>query len=95
MVELTHYFLNFFKEETCGKCTTCREGVKKMCEIFEEICQGNGELEDLALLEKMSQPMIDGSLCALGKTIPNAVMSTIKHFKNEYKDYITNKKVSN
>ena len=95
MVELTHYFLNFFKEETCGKCTTCREGVKKMCEIFEEICQGNGELEDLALLEKMSQPMIDGSLCALGKTIPNAVMSTIKHFNNEYKDYIKNKKVAN
>jgi NADH:ubiquinone oxidoreductase subunit F (NADH-binding)/(2Fe-2S) ferredoxin len=92
MVELAHYFLNFFKDETCGKCTTCREGVKKMCEIFDEICQGNGEMEDLVLLERMSQPMIDGSLCALGKTIPIAVMSTIKHFKNEYKDYIKGKK---
>lgn len=92
MVDLAHYFLNFFKEETCGKCTTCREGVKKMCEILDEICQGNGEPEDLALLEKMSQPMIDGSLCALGKTIPNAVMSTIKHFKSDYKDYMEGKR---
>jgi len=94
MVELARYFLSFFKEETCGKCTTCREGVKKMHEILEEICQGRGEMEDIALLEKMSQPMSDGSLCALGKTIPNAVISTIKHFRNEYKDYITGKKVS-
>lgn len=94
MVELARYFLNFFKEETCGKCTTCREGVKKMYEILEEICQGNGELEDLTLLEKMSQPMIDGSLCALGKTIPNSVMSTIKHFKNEYMDCIEGKRAS-
>lgn len=95
MVELTRYFLSFFKDETCGKCTTCREGIKKMYEILEEICQGNGEMEDLALLEKMSQPMIDGSLCALGKTIPNAVLSTIKHFKNEYRDYIKGKKAAN
>jgi len=95
MVELARYFLSFFKEETCGKCTTCREGVKKMHEILEEICQGRGEMEDITLLERMSQPMIDGSLCALGKTIPNAVMSTIKHFRNEYRDYIKGKKVSN
>ena len=94
MVELAHYFLTFFKEETCGKCTTCREGVKKMCEILEEICQGYGEMEDLAILERMSQPMIDGSLCALGKTVPNAVTSTIKYFKNEYKDHIKGKKAS-
>jgi NADH:ubiquinone oxidoreductase subunit F (NADH-binding)/(2Fe-2S) ferredoxin len=95
MVDLARYFLNFFKEETCGKCTTCREGVKKMYEILDEICQGRGEMEDLDLLEKMSQPMIDGSLCALGKTIPHAVTSTIKHFKNEYKDYIKGKKAAN
>jgi len=91
MVELARYFLNFFKEETCGKCTICREGAKKMYEILDEICQGHGEMEDITLLENMSQPMIDGSLCALGKTIPNAVMSTIKHFRNEYKDYIKGK----
>jgi NADH:ubiquinone oxidoreductase subunit F (NADH-binding)/(2Fe-2S) ferredoxin len=95
MVELTRYFMSFFKEETCGKCTTCREGVKKIHEILEEICQGHGEMEDIPLLERMSQPIIDGSLCALGKAIPNAVLSTIKHFKNEYKDYIKGKKVSN
>ena len=91
MVDLARYFLNFFKEETCGKCTTCREGVKKMHEILEEICQGRGEMEDLTLLEKMSQPMIDGSLCALGKTAPHAVTSTITHFRNEYRDYIKGK----
>jgi NADH:ubiquinone oxidoreductase subunit F (NADH-binding)/(2Fe-2S) ferredoxin len=95
MVDLARYFLNFFKEETCGKCTTCREGVKKMYEILDEICQGRGEMEDLDLLEKMSQPMIDGSLCALGKTVPHAVTSTIKHFKNEYTDYIKGKKAAN
>jgi NADH:ubiquinone oxidoreductase subunit F (NADH-binding)/(2Fe-2S) ferredoxin len=95
MVDLARYFLSFFKEENCGKCTTCREGVKRMHEILEEICQGRGEMEDIALLERMSQPMIDGSLCALGKTVPNAVTSTIKHFKNEYKDYIKGKKALN
>ncbi len=95
MVDLARYFLNFFKEETCGKCTTCREGVKKMYEILDEICQGRGEMEDLDLLEKMAQPMIDGSLCALGKTVPHAVTSTIKHFRNEYSDYIKGKKAAN
>jgi len=88
MADLAHYFLTFFKEETCGKCTTCREGVKKMCEIVGEICQGRGAMEDLTLLERMSQPMIDGSLCALGKTVPIAVTSTMKHFKNDYSAYI-------
>lgn len=95
MVDLARYFISFFKDETCGKCTTCREGVKKMYEILEEICQGSGEMEDIDLLEKMSQPMIDGSLCALGKTVPKAVTSTIKHFKNEYQDYIKGKKAAN
>ena len=88
MADLAKYFLTFFKEETCGKCTTCREGVKQMCEIVEEICQGRGSMDDLKLLEKMAQPMIDGSLCALGKTVPTSVTSTIKHFKNDYKEYI-------
>ncbi len=88
MADLARYFLTFFKQETCGKCTTCREGVKKMCEIVGEICQGRGTMEDLTFLEKMAQPMIDGSLCALGKTVPTAVTSTIKHFKNDYKEYI-------
>ena len=88
MADLAQYFLTFFKQETCGKCTTCREGVKKMCEIVGEICQGRGTMEDLTFLEKMAQPMIDGSLCALGKTVPTAVTSTIKHFKNDYKEYI-------
>jgi NADH:ubiquinone oxidoreductase subunit F (NADH-binding)/(2Fe-2S) ferredoxin len=95
MADLAHYFLTFFKEETCGKCTTCREGVKKMCDIVEEICHGRGEMEDLTLLERMSQPMIDGSLCALGKTVPIAVTSTIKHFKNDYSEYIKGTKASN
>jgi len=88
MADLAQYFLTFFKEETCGKCTTCREGVKKMSEIVGEICQGRGAMEDLTLLERMSQPMIDGSLCALGKTVPIAVTSTMKHFKNDYSAYI-------
>jgi NADH:ubiquinone oxidoreductase subunit F (NADH-binding)/(2Fe-2S) ferredoxin len=95
MADLARYFLSFFKEETCGKCTTCREGVKKMYEIVDEICQGHGDMKDLTLLEKMAQPMVDGSLCALGKTVPVAVTSTIKHFKNDYKDYIKGSKAAN
>jgi NADH:ubiquinone oxidoreductase subunit F (NADH-binding) len=95
MADLAQYFLTFFKEETCGKCTTCREGVKKMCDIVGEICQGRGAAEDLTLLESMAQPMIDGSLCALGKTVPIAVTSTIKHFKNDYSNYIKDAKASN
>ena len=94
MADLTHYFLNFFKEETCGKCTTCREGVKKMCEVVGELCQGLGTPEDITLLEKMAQPMIDGSLCALGKTVPNVVTSTIKHFAPDYQHYIKGKQAS-
>ena len=95
MADLAQYFLTFFKDETCGKCTTCREGVKQMCDIVGEICHGRGAMEDLTLLERMAQPMIDGSLCALGKTVPIAVTSTIKHFKNDYSNYIKGTKASN
>ncbi len=88
MADLANYFLTFFKEETCGKCTTCREGVKKMCELVGELCQGQGSRENIALLERMAQPMIDGSLCALGKTIPAVITSTLKHFAADYNHYI-------
>lgn len=94
MADLAHYFLTFFKDETCGKCTTCREGVKKMCELVGEICQGQGSRENLALLERMAQPMIDGSLCALGKTVPAVITSTMKHFAADYDHYITGKQAA-
>jgi NADH:ubiquinone oxidoreductase subunit F (NADH-binding)/(2Fe-2S) ferredoxin len=88
MADLALYFLNFFKEETCGKCTTCREGVKKMCELVGELCQGQGRQGHIDLLKQMSQPMIDGSLCALGKTVPVVITSTLKHFAADYSHYI-------
>jgi NADH:ubiquinone oxidoreductase subunit F (NADH-binding) len=94
MADLANYFLTFFKEETCGKCTTCREGVKKMCELVGELCQGQGSQENIALLERMAQPMIDGSLCALGKTVPAVITSTIKHFAADYDHYITGKQAA-
>lgn len=94
MADLACYFLNFFKEETCGKCTTCREGVKKMCELVGELCQGQGSQEDIALLKQMAQPMIDGSLCALGKTVPVVITSTLKHFAADYNHYIKGKQAA-
>lgn len=92
MVELARYYMEFLSEESCGKCTTCREGIGMLFKILTKITEGNGELEDLDLLENLSETIKEASLCGLGKTAPNPVMTSLKYFKNEYIDHIVNKK---
>ena len=88
MVDVARYFLEFLKEESCGKCVPCREGVRRMSEILEDICAGRGREGDIELLETMSAAIADGSLCALGGSAPNPVLSTIRHFREEYEAHI-------
>jgi NADH-quinone oxidoreductase subunit F len=88
MVDVARYFLGFLKEESCGKCVPCREGVRRMSDILEDICAGKGTEGDINLLENMSQAITDGSLCALGGSAPNPVLSTIKYFREEYEAHI-------
>ena len=92
MVDVAKYFLNFLKEESCGKCTTCREGIKRMYQILDKITKGEGSEEDLELLAEIAEVVKEGSLCGLGKTAPNPVLSTLKYFKNEYLMHINEKK---
>ncbi len=84
MVDVAKYFLEFLQEESCGKCTPCREGIRQMRKILEGITRGEGKLEDLDTLEWMGQAIMDGSLCALGGSAPNPVLTTLKYFKDEY-----------
>jgi NADH-quinone oxidoreductase subunit F len=88
MVDVAKYFLEFLEEESCGKCTPCREGIRQMRKILEGITRGEGRLEDLDTLEWMGQAIMDGSLCALGGSAPNPVLTTLKYFKDEYKAHI-------
>jgi NADH:ubiquinone oxidoreductase subunit F (NADH-binding)/Pyruvate/2-oxoacid:ferredoxin oxidoreductase delta subunit len=92
MVDLARYFLSFTQEESCGKCVPCRIGTKRMLEILARICAGEGEPEDLDRLEVLAADIKAGSLCALGGTAPNPVLTTMKYFRNEYEDHIFAKK---
>ncbi len=92
MVDVARYFMNFLKDESCGKCTSCREGTKRMHEILTEISEGRGEPEHLDLLEELGWVTAEASLCALGGTAPNPVLSTIRYFRDEYKEHIINKR---
>ncbi len=92
MVEVARFFMNFTKNESCGKCVPCREGTKNMLKILEKIVAGKGELSDLDLLEELAHTVKDGSLCGLGKTAPNPVLSTLKYFRDEYIAHIVDKK---
>lgn len=88
MVDMARFFLDFTKKESCGKCTFCRIGTKRMLEILERITQGKGKDGDIETLEELSNKIKEGSLCALGGTAPNPVLTTIKYFRNEYEDHI-------
>jgi NADH-quinone oxidoreductase subunit F len=88
MVDVARYFLEFLKEESCGKCVPCREGIRRMSDILEDICAGKGQEGDVELLEKMGKAIADGSLCALGGSAPNPVLSTIRYFREEYEAHI-------
>lgn len=92
MVELARYYMDFLSEESCGKCTTCREGIGLLLKILTRITEGSGKLEDLDLLESLSETVSEASLCGLGKTAPNPVMTSLKYFRNEYIDHIVNHK---
>ena len=92
IVEVARFFMNFTQHESCGKCVPCREGTKNMLKILEKIVAGKGEMKDLELLEELAQSVKEGSLCGLGKTAPNPVLSTLKYFRDEYIAHIKDKK---
>ena len=92
MVDMARFFLDFTCKESCGKCTHCRVGNKRLLEILERICAGDGVEGDIERLSELSNEIKDGSLCALGQTAPNPVLTTIRYFKNEYEDHISRKK---
>ncbi len=92
MVDVANYFLKFLEEESCGKCTPCREGILQMRKILDLITSGEGKEEDLDTLEWMGQAIIDGSLCALGGSAPNPVITTMRYFRDEYEAHIRDKK---
>lgn len=92
MVEVARFFMNFTKNESCGKCVPCREGTKNMLKILEKIVKGKGEMSDLDTLEELAYTVKDGSLCGLGKTAPNPVLSTLKYFRDEYIAHIKDHK---
>ncbi len=92
MVEVARFFMNFTQNESCGKCVPCREGTKRMLEILERIVAGQGEREDLDLLEELTDTIAETSLCGLGKTAPSPVRSTLKAFRDEYLAHIVDKK---
>ena len=92
IVEVARFFMNFTQHESCGKCVPCREGTKNMLKILEKIVAGKGEMKDLDLLEELALSVKEGSLCGLGKTAPNPVLSTLKYFRDEYIAHIKDKK---
>jgi len=92
MVEVARYFLSFTQEESCGKCTPCREGTRHMLTILQRITAGEGVEEDIEILEDMGRKIKDTSLCGLGQTAPNPVLTTIRYFRHEYEAHIRDKK---
>ncbi|MBT4510646.1 MAG: NADH-quinone oxidoreductase subunit NuoF [Chloroflexi bacterium] len=88
MVDVARFFLSFTQEESCGKCNPCRIGTELVLEVLERICEGKGKPGDIELLEEWSQTIIKGSLCGLGKSAPNPVLSTIRYFRDEYEAHI-------
>ncbi|MGB8953337.1 MAG: NADH-quinone oxidoreductase subunit NuoF [Candidatus Aminicenantales bacterium] len=92
MVDVSKYFLNFLRDESCGKCLSCREGTQRMWEIVKDITDGKGKEGDLQLLEELALAVKNASLCGLGQTAANPVLSTLKYFRDEYEAHIKNKK---
>ena len=91
MVDVARYFLEFLRDESCGKCTACREGIDVMYKIVTNICTGRGQEGDIGLLKELSRAIQDASLCGLGSSAPNPVLSTIRYFSNEYEAHIRHK----
>lgn len=92
MVDIAKFFLEFTQEESCGKCTPCRIGTKRLLEYLEKITSGKADLQDLEDMEKLCYYIKDNSLCGLGQTAPNPVLSTLRYFKDEYIAHVVDKK---
>ncbi len=88
MVDVARYFLAFLREESCGKCTPCREGLKQMLAMYDDLVSGRGSAGDIERIETLSRGMQLGSLCELGKSAPNPVLSTLRYFRSEYEAHI-------
>ncbi len=91
MVDISKFYLEFTVDESCGKCTPCRVGTRRLLQILDKITKGQGDMEDLAKIEELANHMQSSSLCALGQTAPNPILSTLKFFKNEYISHIEDK----
>ena len=91
MVDMAKFFLEFTVDESCGKCTPCRVGTKRLLELLDKITKGNGTLEDLDRMEELCHYIKQNSLCGLGQTAPNPVLATLKFFRDEYAAHVTYK----
>ncbi|MFQ5951893.1 MAG: NADH-quinone oxidoreductase subunit NuoF [Candidatus Omnitrophota bacterium] len=92
MVDVAKFFISFTRDESCGKCTSCREGSDALLEVLTRISEGEGEEEDITFLEELSEAIENASLCGLGQTLPKPVISTLKYFREEYETHITDKR---
>jgi len=92
MVEMARYFVDFTNDESCGKCTSCREGSLALLQILQRICRGEGKEGDVELLEELAEAIKDASQCGLGQSLSNPVLSSLKHFKEEYEEHVKNKR---
>ena len=92
MVDISKFYLEFTADESCGKCTPCRIGTKRLLQLLTKITEGKGEPEDIVKIEELASHMKSSSLCALGQSAPNPVLSTLRYFRNEYEEHINEKK---
>jgi NADH-quinone oxidoreductase subunit F len=91
MVQIARFFMQFTQNESCGKCVVCREGTRQMLALLDDIIEGRADENTIPLLEELAKVVQAGSLCGLGKTAPNPVLSTLKHFRAEYDEHVINK----
>ena len=92
MVDMARFFIDFVQDESCGKCTPCREGTRRLLEILKRICNGDGQLEDIEAMEALAETIKNTALCGLGQTAPNPVLSTLRYFADEYRAHILEKR---
>ena len=94
MVDVAKFYMEFIRDESCGKCTPCRIGTKRLLEILQKITRGQGEMSDLDDLESLAASIADGALCGLGQTAANPILSTLRKFRHVYEEHIQEKKCS-
>ncbi|MFC1629331.1 NADH-ubiquinone oxidoreductase-F iron-sulfur binding region domain-containing protein, partial [Gemmatimonadota bacterium] len=94
MVDIARYFTHFLEEESCGKCYSCRKGTQRMRELLDDICEGKGTLDHLELLEELGETVNSASMCGLGQNAANPVLSTLRYFRHEYEEHVTEHRCS-